>query len=240
MTTTENLGRPARGDETQQVVRAWERAQQKCNRKILIADDDQIQRRLLEKALVEWSYEVVVTQNGQEAWQKLQRDTALSLAILDWNMPGLEGPDVCRNVRTLPRPVYVILLTSNSGKEEVYQGLRAGADDYLTKPFHRQELFARLQVGVRIVELQKSFAGQTRELDDLRGQVQVLQDLLPVCPRCKNVREDDAYWRRVEQYQGNCLDSQSSQGLCKPCSDKEPIVFPSGMVQQAMGKVAHS
>ncbi len=238
MATTDKSGTPACGGDTQQLVRAWERAQQKRSRKILIADDDPVQRRLLEKTLAEWSYEVVVTKNGQEAWQKLQYDSALPLAILDWNMPELEGPDVCRNLRTLQRPVYVILLTSNSGKEEVYRGLRAGADDYITKPFHRQELFARLQVGVRIVELQQNFAAQVKDLEDLRGHVKMLQELLPVCPRCKKVREDDAYWRRVEQYQGVHLDPQLSPGICNDCQDQEPVVFPPGMVTQALGRIA--
>ena len=124
--------------------------------RILIADDSLISRRLLEAALRKWDYEVVVASDGAEAWENLQREDAPRLAILDWMMPGLSGPDVCRRVRQLANDyyTYILLLTSRSQKEDLIEGMGAGADDYLTKPFDQNELKVRLGPGKRIVELQ--------------------------------------------------------------------------------------
>jgi two-component system cell cycle response regulator len=124
--------------------------------KVLIADDSLISRRLLETALQQWDYQVVAASDGIEAWQILSREDAPRLAILDWMMPGLSGPEVCRRVRHLAsqRYTYILLVTSRSEREDVIQGMEAGADDYITKPFDQSELKVRLASGRRIVELQ--------------------------------------------------------------------------------------
>jgi putative two-component system response regulator len=126
--------------------------------KVLIADDNLFYRRALEVTLVEWGYEVVGVADGLAAWEVLQQDAAPKLAILDWQMPGLDGTEVCRRVRGLlkPEPTYIIMLTSMSGRKNIVTALASGADDYLTKPFDHEELRARLQVGRRIVGLQTS------------------------------------------------------------------------------------
>jgi len=110
---------------------------------------------------------VLTTENGLEAWAALQKDDAPRLAILDWMMPGIEGPEVCRRVRRnfKTAPTYLILLTALQDKEQMVEGLEAGADDYLTKPFDRSELRVRLQAGARIIELQGSLAQRVRELE---------------------------------------------------------------------------
>ena len=125
--------------------------------RILIADDDEYAREALQVTLVNWGHEVVVCSDGAEAWEALQREDAPKLAILDWMMPEMEGVEVCRKVRALSRarPVYLLLLTSRESREDLVTGLKAGADDYVTKPFHREELRARLQVGQRILALQE-------------------------------------------------------------------------------------
>lgn len=124
--------------------------------KVLIADDDMISRRLLEATLTRWGYEVVVTRDGVEAWDVLQGTDTPTLAILDWMMPGLDGVDVCRKVRqrTQEPYIYLLLLTTKGRKEHLIEGLAAGADDYLTKPFDPHELQVRLRAGDRIVTLQ--------------------------------------------------------------------------------------
>jgi diguanylate cyclase (GGDEF)-like protein len=124
---------------------------------ILVADDDAVSRRLLEATLKKWGYDVVVTDDGDKAWEVLQGEDAPQLAILDWVMPGLDGPEICREVRNLgdQRYVYLLLLTAKSGKEDLVKGMEAGADDFLTKPFDAQELRARLRAGIRILELQE-------------------------------------------------------------------------------------
>ena len=123
--------------------------------RVLIAEDDRASRSLLERVLVKWGYEVAVTCDGEEAWRALQQDDAPPLVVLDWMMPGLDGPEVCRRVRALdaPNPPYLILLTGRDSKSDIVTGLEAGANDYLGKPFDRDELRARLEVGRRFTEL---------------------------------------------------------------------------------------
>ncbi len=124
--------------------------------KILVADDDMVSRRMLEKTLHSAGYEVVAVQNGLEAAAQLCKNDGPRLALLDWEMPELDGPRVCRHVRRNKDLgyVYMILLTSKGLKADVVAGLSAGADDYLTKPFDTEELKARLRTGHRILHLE--------------------------------------------------------------------------------------
>jgi len=123
---------------------------------ILIADDSLVSRHLLDATLRKWGYEVVVACDGSEAWDILQRDNAPPLAILDWMMPGMTGPEVCRLVRQRAREpyTYILLLTSKSLKEDLIEGMESGADDYIIKPFDQHELKVRLRAGTRLVDLQ--------------------------------------------------------------------------------------
>ena len=138
--------------------------------KILIADDDPISRRLLQASLVNEGYDVVITRDGAEAWQILQREDAPQLAILDWLMPGLDGVEVCRKVRQRTRApyVYLVLLTGKGRKEDVVEGMEAGADDYLTKPLDPHELQVRLRAGRRILDLQTALLTSLEELAQAR------------------------------------------------------------------------
>jgi len=123
---------------------------------VLIAEDDPIYRRMLEAMLVKWGYEVVVACDGVEAWRVLQGTHAPRLAILDWMMPGMDGIQLCHEIRKQGGDpyAYVLLLSGNSDKQNVIAGLDAGADDYITKPFDAQELKVRLRTGQRILDLQ--------------------------------------------------------------------------------------
>jgi two-component system cell cycle response regulator len=125
-------------------------------KKIVIAEDDPISRRLLEVFLTRWGYQVGVATSGTEALELLEQEDAPRLAVLDWMMPGLEGIQVCRKIRERKdRPyTYILLLSARTQKQDLLLGLESGADDYLTKPFDAQELRARLHVGQRILQLQ--------------------------------------------------------------------------------------
>jgi diguanylate cyclase (GGDEF)-like protein len=127
--------------------------------RILIADDSIVSRHLLDATLRKWGYEVVVASDGVEAWNVLGADDAPKLAILDWVMPGLTGPEVCRKVREQGKDkdtyTYILLLTSKSLKEDLIEGMESGADDYITKPFDQHELKVRLRAGTRIIDLQR-------------------------------------------------------------------------------------
>jgi DNA-binding response OmpR family regulator len=189
--------------------------------RILIAEDDPETSRLLKALLGKWGYEVVLTRDGAEAWEALQAEDAPSIAILDVMMPYLSGIEVCRMFRQTPacKSCYVILLTARSSKEDVVAGLAAGADDYITKPFDMQELRARVQVGLRIVELQASLAERVRELEEALSQVKQLRGLLPICSYCKKIRDDQNYWQKVESYLGQHSDARISHSVCPDCYD---------------------
>lgn len=123
---------------------------------ILIADDSLVSRHLLDATLRKWGYDVVIACDGAEAWEIMQQNEAPPLAILDWMMPGMTGPEVCRLVRQRAKEpyTYILLLTSKSLKEELIEGMESGADDYIIKPFDQHELKVRLRAGTRLVELQ--------------------------------------------------------------------------------------
>lgn len=138
----------------------------KIRNRVLIADDDPLSRRMLESFLTKSGYRVVIAVDGVDALKILTAEDAPPLAILDWMMPGLEGPQVCERVRAFPeRPyVYILLLTARNEKQDLLNGLQSGADDYLTKPFDAQELRARLHVGQRILDLQDSLIAAREEM----------------------------------------------------------------------------
>lgn len=139
--------------------------------RILIADDSIVSRHLLEATLRKWGYEVTVACDGQEAWNTLQTDEAPRLVILDWVMPGLTGPEVCRKVREQATDkeadyTYILLLTSKSEKDDLVEGMESGADDYLIKPFEANELKVRLRAGTRIIDLQRELVAAREALRD--------------------------------------------------------------------------
>lgn len=187
--------------------------------RVLVAEDDPINRRLLEVALTEGGYEVSVCCDGLEAWRELEREDPPPMCILDWMMPGMDGVEVCRRVREQfsARPQYLILLTARGNREDIVSGLRAGADDYITKPFDRDELMARVQVGRRVIELQRKLAERLRELEAALAQVKQLQGLLPICSYCKKIRDDQSYWHQLESYISEHSGAQFSHSICPEC-----------------------
>ena len=147
--------------------------------KVLIADDSAASRIMLRGALLQWGYEVVVAENGAQAWEILAQPDAPPMAILDWIMPYMTGPEVCHRVREKRREpyTYIILLTSKESKEETVEGLEAGADDYVVKPFNRHELQVRLRAGKRIIDLQMDLLRAREELRERANK-----DLLTMLP----------------------------------------------------------
>jgi signal transduction histidine kinase len=138
--------------------------------KVLIAEDDPVSRRLLQSHLEKWGHEVVAARNGVEAWERFQAG-GFHIVISDWMMPELDGLELIRRIRAGRHPgyVYAILLTARSQKEDVIEGMEAGADDFVTKPFDREELRVRLRAGERIVHLEQSLTEQNRQLRQTQG-----------------------------------------------------------------------
>ncbi len=186
---------------------------------VLIADDDAVTRRALRVTIEPWGYEVVEAATGTDAWDVLREGTPPPLAIVDWMMPGMDGPELCRRVRSAQgsRPAYLILLTAKRDRTDLVAGLDAGADDYITKPFDRDELRARLQVGVRVIGLQQALATRVGELEEALAQVRQLQGLLPICSYCKRIRSDKNYWEQIETYLGKHSDAKFTHGICPTC-----------------------
>jgi len=190
--------------------------------KVLIAEDDITSRKILQVLLTQWGYEVVVTCDGSEAWHEFQKDDSPQIGILDWMMPGKDGREICRLVRenTKTRHKYLIMLTSKGFKEDIVSGFEAGADDYITKPFEREELRVRLKVGERIVTLQATLASRVRELQDALTHIKTLQGILPICSYCKKIRDDGNYWTMLESYISNHSEAQFSHSICPECYEK--------------------
>jgi PAS domain S-box-containing protein len=148
--------------------------------RVLIAEDNELSRRTLEKLLTKWGYEVIEAKDGEKAWQYLQGDSPPDLAILDWLMPVIDGVEICRRVRQTKKysPVYLMLLSANDSREHIILGLDAGADDYITKPFEYKELRARVRVGQRIVELQTSLDARIKELEKTKEKIEQANNAL--------------------------------------------------------------
>ena len=134
--------------------------------RILVADDDSTSRTVLAGVLKKAGHEVQAAVNGAEAWRVLRQPGAPALVILDWMMPGMDGPEVVRRIRALETdtPPYVLMLTSRGEKTDIIAGLDAGANDYLAKPFDPGELRARVEVGRRLVEMQAALIASREAL----------------------------------------------------------------------------
>ena len=190
--------------------------------KILIAEDDVVSRLMLESIIKKWSFEVISVDNGLKAWEILKQDEAPPIALLDWEMPGIDGPELCKKIKLLDRKnsTYVILLTGRNSKKDVVLGLQAGADDYITKPFDNNELLARINVAARLVKAQCTLSKKVKELEEALEHVKTLQGIIPICMHCHSIRNDDSAWHRLEVYIEENSDAQFSHSICPACIEK--------------------
>jgi len=150
--------------------------------KILLAEDNVGIRTIILNMLIAWGYEVVVAIDGTDAWQKLQAPDAPRLIILDWMMPGLNGLEICRRLREMntPTPPYILFFTCRDNTKDIVTALEAGANDYITKPYQAEELRARLQVGLRVLELQETLNQRVEELRLERNRAKLCLDVAGV------------------------------------------------------------
>jgi response regulator RpfG family c-di-GMP phosphodiesterase len=141
------------------------------------------------------------------------------VALIDWQMPQQEGPEVCRlaRLRLNGPPLFLLLVTVRDSKEDIVTGLQAGANDYVVKPFHKDELLARVKIGAQLVQLQQTLLDRVRELGDALARVKTLSGLLPICGYCKKIRSDRDYWQQVEEYLSKHSEVRFSHGICPEC-----------------------
>ncbi len=147
---------------------------------IIIAEDDPVSRELVSSLVQKWGFRCIVTQDGREAMAALRAEEGSAIALLDWMMPGMDGLQVARRVRDSGKTIYIIFLTARGAKENIVEGLRAGADDYLVKPYDKEELFARIQVGLRILDLHNTLAARVAELEEAQSENKRLRHDIPL------------------------------------------------------------
>lgn len=189
--------------------------------RVLIADDDRIATRILTAALTPGAFEISVVHDGEAAWSHLQTQRP-QMAILDWEMPGADGPELCRRARQTPEcaGTYIILLTGREGRANLIEGLGAGADDYVTKPFDREEFQVRVQVGARVAALQQRLAERVDELQLALANVRQLEGFIAICSYCKRIRSDAQQWEQMEQYITEHSHAHFSHGICPSCLER--------------------
>jgi DNA-binding response OmpR family regulator len=187
---------------------------------IVVADDDAVGRELVSRVLERAGHTTVTAPDGEKAWELIQ-SVKPPLAVLDWDMPHLTGLDVLRRVKlTVDRtPPYVLLLTSRTEVRDRVRGLTVGADDYLTKPFEPAELVARVEVGLRVVQLQRSLSTRVTELEEALAHVNRLERLLPICAQCKRIQSDDD-WHDLEGFLASNAGVRFSHGACPVCAER--------------------
>jgi len=193
---------------------------------VLVADDLDVNRKLLRTLLVAEGYDVLEASNGTDAFQILQGATGPIVGLIDWEMPEMEGIEVCRQARALQAspPIYLILLTVRDSKQDIVAGLQGGANDYITKPFDKTELLARVSIGRQMVQLQQTLTERVAELGEALLSVKQLGGLLPICSYCKKIRDDQNYWEQVESYVGKHSEAKFSHSICPQCY--EDIIKP--------------
>jgi CheY-like chemotaxis protein len=189
---------------------------------LLIAEDHEAARTALQN-LLEWKgFSVTAVADGKRALKVLTSDNAPSIALLDWEMPGMTGPDICRAVRSHPAGhyVYLIVITAREGEEGVAEAMAAGADDFVRKPFGVPEVVARIRNGQRMLKLERSLAARITELEHALETGRQLKRLLPICAYCKSIRDDSDYWQEIEQYNHKHTGTDFSHGICPACMEK--------------------
>jgi len=192
------------------------------SQRVLIAEDHEVTRTAL-KSLLEWKgFSVTTVPNGEEALEVLTSDDAPSIALLDWELPGMTGIEICKAVRSDPagRYRYLIVITAREGDEGIVEAMAAGADDFVRKPFGVPEVVARIRNGQRMLKLERSLATRITELEQALETGRQLQRLLPICCYCKSIRDDSNYWQELETYIHDHTGADFTHGVCPGCMEK--------------------
>lgn len=187
--------------------------------KILIAEDELTTRMMVQVSLERLGYDVLDAKNGEEALAVFGRGAQPRIVILDWEMPGLDGLEVCEQLKheDTDNPPYIIMLTARDNKEDIIEGFNAGADDYITKPFSSEELGARVRVAERLVRSQDMLAQSVNELKSVLNQLETLEGKIVVCKKCHKVESiEDGVWQDYLQLLAE-KDSRFVTAVCPDC-----------------------
>lgn len=191
--------------------------------RVLVAEDDEKARAPLVALLQRHGFEVTAVSDGQAALEILVTPDPPHIALLDWEMPRLDGLHVCRAVRTLPKNhygyTYIIMVTARDRPDDILTAFTAGVDDFLSKPVDAAQLLARLRCGERVLELEERCQRRVLDLERALDEVRQLKRLLPICMYCKKVRDDGDYWQEIDAYIHVQTGTDFSHGICPTCME---------------------
>ena len=187
--------------------------------KILIAEDEYTTRLMVQVCLENWGYSIESVEDGETAWDIINQKNPPQIAVLDWEMPGISGVELCRKIKALDRssPIHVILLTARDSKNDISKGFEAGADDYITKPFNDDELRARIRVAERIVTIQSSLNSSLEELREALDLVQAFEEPVAICGKCQKIGGFDGSWRSPKELLEYPVDPRFIELDCPDC-----------------------
>lgn len=189
--------------------------------RVLVAEDDEKTCTALTFLLHRHGFEVTVVHDGQAALEILTAPNPPHIALLDWEMPRMDGLAVCRTVRALPEGVYsytyMIMVTARDEATDMLAAFAAGVDDFLSKPVDSGQLLARLHCGKRVLSLEQRCTQRIAELERALDEVRQLKRLLPICMYCKKVRDDGDYWQEIDAYLHDQTGTDFSHGVCPGC-----------------------
>ncbi len=190
--------------------------------RILIAEDHDSARGALENLLTWRGFSVVIATNGDEALKALAAPDGPSIALLDWEMPGMTGVEICRKIRNrhLDRYIYLIIITGREGEEDIAKAMAAGADDFIRKPFGVIEVIARLRTGQRTLKLERSLTSHIAEMERTHLTRRRGVSLLPICSYCKKIRDESGKWQDIETYIEKQIGMELTHGICPECMEK--------------------
>ena len=190
--------------------------------RVLVADDERAARMTLVFGLEQAGFEVVSVDRGDRAREVMLSDAPPQVLLIDWNMPGMSGPELCRWVRSqsVLESCYLILVTARDTTEDMLEGMASGADDFIRKPFRTPEVVARVRAGRRLAQLQANLATRLVELETALAEVRQLRGLIPICAHCHSIRTESASWQKLEAYIEQHSEAQFSHSVCDACMHK--------------------
>ncbi|MFP4175765.1 MAG: response regulator [Planctomycetota bacterium] len=187
---------------------------------VMVVDDEMGTRTAVTGVLENTeNYNVTAVGDGAAALEAIQVGPVPPLIIMDWIMPGFDGVQLCRKIRSMEfcESPYILMLTVRNNRENLVRALDAGADDYMVKPFDPDELRARLRAGKRIVQLQHRLARRVNELKEAARHIRDLEGLLPICSFCKRIRDGNDDWHDFPNYINQHTDITLTHGVCPDC-----------------------
>jgi len=192
------------------------------NKSVLVVDDQPNNLRVLFTYLQSRGLKVLIADSGKRAIEQTERQPP-DIILMDVMMPGMDGFETCRRLKRNKdlAAIPVIFMTALTEMKDKLSAFSAGGVDYVTKPFQQEEVLARITAHLTIRDLQQQLVSKNKRLERMLGEVKTLRGILPICSKCKMVRDDKGYWKQVELYVAEHTEAEFSHSYCPRCLDKE-------------------